>query len=191
VALLNDGRYGYDARENTLRLSLLRSPVRPDWECDQGEHELVYSLLPHAGGWRQAQVDRAGYELNAPALAVALPRVERGPQASLPATQAHLEADSRSLIAETLKQAEAGEALVLRTFDSHGCHARLSLTIAGDLEAVAETDLLEEHPQPVALTGRHSFVSHYCPYEIKTHRLTFARQGPREATPRKGDRATQ
>jgi alpha-mannosidase len=177
AALLNDGRYGYDARENTLRLSLLRSPVRPDWGCDQGEHQLTYSLLPHAGNWRQAHVDRRGYELNAPALAVAIPSADERSEAGLPATQANLQADSRSLIVETLKQAETGDALVLRTFDSHGCHARSSLSFAGDLESAAETDLLEEHPQPVELTGARSFVSQYTPYEIKTHRLTFVGRG--------------
>lgn len=49
AALLNDCKYGYDARENVLRLSLLRSPVRPDGQSDIGRHEFTYSLLPHGG----------------------------------------------------------------------------------------------------------------------------------------------
>jgi alpha-mannosidase len=176
VALLNDCKYGYDARENVLRLSLLRSPVRPDCDCDQGMHEFTYSLLPHVGGWRQAQVDRRGYELNIPALAAGIPKDERNSLSGLPATRAHLEVDSRSLIVETLKQSEKGEALVLRTFDSHGSHANTSLSFALDLNNVDETDLLEENQQVVELTGRCSFIAHYTPYEIKTHSLDFVRQ---------------
>ncbi len=175
VALLNDCKYGYDARENLLRLSLLRSPVRPDGESDQGLHQFTYSLLPHAGGWRQAQVDRRAYELNIPALAAEIAQGEAHPQPGIPARQALLEADSRSLIVETLKQAETEEGLVLRTFDSHGCHARVPLIFALDLDGAAETDLLEEKPQAVELANRHSFVARYTPYEIKTHRLDFRR----------------
>jgi alpha-mannosidase len=175
AALLNDCRYGYDARENVLRLSLLRSPVRPDSECDQGVHEFTYSLLPHSGDWRQAQVDRRAYELNIPALAAAIPTIEGVPKQRVRATQANLQVDSRSLIVETLKQAENGDALVLRTFDSHGCRGETLLSLALDLKVVAETDLLEEKPQPVELAGRRCFKADYRPYEIKTHRLDFAR----------------
>jgi alpha-mannosidase len=175
VALLNDCKYGYDARENVLRLSLLRSPVRPDEESDQGLHEFTYSLLPHAGGWRQAQVDRRAYELNIPALATEIKKGQKHPGPSIPATQALLDVDSNSLIVETLKQAEVGEEVVLRTFDSHGCHTKTPLSFAMNLNGVAETDLLESNPQAMELSGCHSFVARYTPYEIKTHRLDFTR----------------
>ncbi len=52
-SLLNDSKYGYDARDNVLRLSLLRSPTWPDPETDQGQHEFTYSLYPHGGTWRE------------------------------------------------------------------------------------------------------------------------------------------
>ena len=48
-SLLNDSKYGYDAKDNVLRLSLLRSPTWPDPETDQGHHEFTYSLYPHGG----------------------------------------------------------------------------------------------------------------------------------------------
>ena len=65
-SLLNDSKYGYDARDNVLRLSLLRSPTWPDPETDQGQHEFTYSLYPHGGTWREAMTVRQGYELNYP-----------------------------------------------------------------------------------------------------------------------------
>ncbi len=175
AALLNDCKYGYDARENVLRLSLLRCPIRPDCGSDQGAHEFTYSLLPHAGNWRQAQVDRRGYELNIPALAVALTQDEDATRRGIPPTQSVLEIDSRSLIVETLKQAEAGDELILRTFDSHGCHVKVPFHLAVDLNGAAETDLLEEKPQVLKLSNPRGFTTHYTPYEIKTHRLDFAR----------------
>jgi alpha-mannosidase len=175
VALLNDCKYGYDARENVLRLSLLRSPVRPDAHSDQGAHQFIYSLLPHAGNWRQAQVDRRAYELNIPALAADIARCEVDPQPGLPEMFSFLEINSDRIIVEALKQAESEDVLILRSFDSHGCQAKTLLSFAIDLNAVAEVDLLEENPQRVELMKQPSIVACYTPFEIKTHRLAFAR----------------
>ncbi len=69
-SLLNDCKYGYDAKGNVLRLSLLRSPEWPDPHADEGHHEFTYSLYPHAGGWREALTVRQGYELNYKLLAM-------------------------------------------------------------------------------------------------------------------------
>ncbi len=175
VALLNDCKYGYDARENVLRLSLLRSPVRPDENSDIGNHEFTYSLLPHAGNWRQSQVDRSAYELNIPAITVKISDNERTSTANVPAAYSFLETDSHSLIVEALKQAEAGADLVLRTFDSHGSHGKVRFSFAPNINGVAETDLLEENPEVVHQTEQHRFEISYTPYEIKTHRLSFPR----------------
>ena len=64
LSLLNDCKYGYDAKGNVLRLSLLRSPTWPDPEADRGHHEFSYTLYPHAGDWKQALTVRRGYEFN-------------------------------------------------------------------------------------------------------------------------------
>ena len=64
LSLLNDSKYGYDAKGNVLRLSLLRSPEYPDPHADEGHHEFTYSVYPHGGGWKDALTIRQGYELN-------------------------------------------------------------------------------------------------------------------------------
>ncbi len=175
VALINDCKYGYDAREHVLRLSLLRSPVRPDGQSDLGAHQFTYSLLPHAGNWRQAQVDRRAYELNMPALVRGLDRVDSQGDATLPVVYSLLENAAQSIIVETLKQAESGDGVILRTFESHGNHVSATFATAGQLTAVRETNLLEEEMMGVSLTDCHHFDAAYTPYEIKTHRLEFAR----------------
>jgi alpha-mannosidase len=38
VSLLNDSKYGYDIKNNVMRLTLLNSPVFPDPEADRGIH---------------------------------------------------------------------------------------------------------------------------------------------------------
>ncbi len=169
VALLNDCKYGYDACENVLRLSLVRSPVHPFPGSDIGEHRFSYSLLPHRGGWRQAGVDAEGYAFNCQ------PIVSRpGPAAgggSLPSSYSLLELDSRTALVEAIKQAEDGDGLIVRAFDSHGTHGRVAFRFAGRLEGIAETDLLEEAPNPIDTGDGVSL--RFSPYEIKTLRVNL------------------
>ena len=63
-SLINESKYGYDAKGNVLRISLLRSPTWPDPDADRGHHSFRYSLYAHAGGWKQALSVRRGYEFN-------------------------------------------------------------------------------------------------------------------------------
>ena len=71
VAVLSPTNHGFSAVDDALRLSLLRSPTDPDPEADQGEHELVFALLPHRGDWRDAGVARAATALGSPPVWVA------------------------------------------------------------------------------------------------------------------------
>ena len=63
-SLLNESKYGYDAVDNVLRLSLLRSPTAPDPDADRGRQQFSYALYPHGGTWKQALTERRGYEYN-------------------------------------------------------------------------------------------------------------------------------
>lgn len=177
TALLNDCKYGYDAKDNVLRLSLLRAPVRPDVESDMGEHLFTYSLLPHAGGWRRALIVRRGYELNAPVLCRTLPAAARaggGKRSPVPSSGSFLEVEGDSLIVETVKQEEEGPGIVLRSFDGHGCRGKAEFRMIGPVESADETNLLEEQPLPVILDAdKRGFISGFTPFEIKTHRIRF------------------
>jgi len=48
-ACSDDCKYGYDAKGNVLRLSLLRSPDFPDPHADEGHHELHTRSIPTMG----------------------------------------------------------------------------------------------------------------------------------------------
>ena len=44
-SLINESKYGYDAKGNVLRLSLLRSPTWPDPDADRGHHHFTLRAL--------------------------------------------------------------------------------------------------------------------------------------------------
>ncbi|MGI8983369.1 MAG: alpha-mannosidase, partial [Acidimicrobiales bacterium] len=94
VALLNDSKYGYDVRGDTLRLSLLRSPTAPDPECDQGRHHFTYALLPHAGDPFAGGVLEEASDLNTPLQLVSVGR-DPGP---IPPTGSFLPVDNPSFV---------------------------------------------------------------------------------------------
>jgi alpha-mannosidase len=176
VALLNDSKYGYDTRENVLRLSLVRSPVRPSPKSDLGVHEFTYSLYPHKGNWRQGDVDRQGNQLNVPAILVDLNDGMPSPVGEhLPETWSLLKIDAPGVIVETLKQAENGDGIVLRTYENQGNHLQEIVEFFMPLGSVVETNLIEEDLGKVDLDEQKKLALEFSPYEIKTHRLAIDR----------------
>lgn len=169
MALLNDCKYGYDAHENRLRLTLIKSGINPDPQADQGEHRFTYSLLPHACGWREGAVQRSGYELNVPLLAETV-NAQAG---KLPARLALVEAEDGAVMVETVKQAEDGNGLVIRVYESRQCrYDDTALTFARPIRRAVECDLMEENEQPAAFRDNRLTFG-ITPFEIKTFKVWF------------------
>ena len=169
AALLNDGRYGYDVHDGVLRLSLLRAATYPDPHADQGAHDFTYALLPHLGDWRQGGVIPAGYDLNAPALPLA---VAAQPAGTLPAAYSQFSVDAPNVVLETVKKAEDGSGLILRLYESWGTRTRAALALPDDAAAVRCTPM--EQPLPGEEAVQHSLPLTLHPFEICTIHVQFA-----------------
>ena len=180
-SLLNDCKYGYDAKGNVLRLSLLRSPDWPDPHADEGHHEFTYSLYPHGGGWKDALTIRRGYELNYKLLSRT---VEKHPGALAP-EHSFLRAQPDNVIVTSVKKAEDEDALVLRFYEWAGKEGEVVLQLPPGAESAVETDLMEK---PMGSVSVHSpgVSLHTKPYEIKTIKVQFSGT-PQTATTAKHD----
>lgn len=167
VSLLNDCKYGYDVKGNTLRLSLLRSPVDPDPTADEGEHVFTYSLFPHGGDWRNGTVQQ-GFELNQPLLA--FPLVSSKGRDT--AVYAFASVDAENVIINTVKRAEDSKAIILRVYETYGQRGNATITFANAPKKITECDMMEEND--VALKTKGASVTFYMkPYEIKTLKVVF------------------
>ncbi len=166
VALLNDCKYGHDVRGNVLRLSLLRSPTRPDPEADQGEHRFSYALYPHAGDWRNGVV-RIAYEFNVPPMAY---RLSGGGTGELGERFGLAECDAENVVIDTLKMAEDEDALIIRVYEAHGGRGRATLRLAGQIADAVEVNLLEEEIGPAEFEGR-ELRFEVAPYQIRTFKV--------------------
>ncbi len=179
VSLLNDSKYGYDAKSSQLRLTLLRSPTWPDSDCDRGIHEFTYAIYPHSGTWQSAHTVRQGYELNLPlqiivgqASCLSTEEREVGAKISshlLPPTSSRLDLGAENLILMAFKQSEDNpEQWILRCYECHGETAQLSLKSDLGLRVVERVDLLEQglHPTQASQDVADDDICQIAPWQI-------------------------
>jgi alpha-mannosidase len=179
VAILNNGRNGYDAKDNAIHLSVIRGPWGPDPRADVGEHTFDYAIYPHAGTWRDGKVPFQAYAFNSPLLAMqelehASPQeiwgVRKG---GLPDTYSFIKTDSDHVILYALKQMEGfyDRDAIARFVECEGREGDVTIHLPREVRAT-ETTLLED--VPLGPVGEGSTIRfHMKPWEIKTLRLTL------------------
>ncbi|WP_414529218.1 alpha-mannosidase [Nodularia chucula] len=147
VSLLNDCKYGYDSKNNQLRLTLLRSPNWPDPETDRGRHQFTYALYPHAGNWESANTVKHGYELNIPLqVIINPPTTEKDRSQTSPDRVSFLNLSAENLILMAFKPSEDNpQQFILRCYECHGKIAELSLQSDLGLYLGNAVDLLESN----------------------------------------------
>ncbi|MDJ0555964.1 MAG: alpha-mannosidase [Microcoleaceae cyanobacterium MO_207.B10] len=154
VSLLNDCKYGYDAKPDELRLTLLRGATWPDPEADVGIHEFTYAIYPHSRNWENARTVQRGYELNMPLLLELMPSIsehksEHKSGGKLPRVYHFLGWEADNLILMALKRSENDRGWVMRCYECLGKEAELKLESDAGLVIDKVVDLLErEITQP-------------------------------------------
>jgi alpha-mannosidase len=161
LALLNDGKYSFDVNIRDIGLTVLRSPVYanhmpvlpdPDGHysfIDQGIQRFTYALVAHDGSWEEAGVVRQAAELNQPPVALV---GTYHPQGTLPQTASFLSVDVDNVIVSVVKQAEDGEALVIRAYETASSATDATICLGAPL-------------------GNRNLPAHFGPCEIKTFRV--------------------
>ncbi len=170
VSILTQGKHGFDASHNHLRLTLLKSPVWPDPEADRGNHHFTYAIYPHPGTWQTARTVQRAREFNTPPV-VYRPRKAEGNMDKQPSsTFSFLEIHNNNVILTALKPAEDNsDEFILRCYDAHGEATLVDISSTLPLcslsaEPACRVDILETsigHQQPVLIS----------PWQVSTHRL--------------------
>jgi alpha-mannosidase len=168
-SLLNDCKYGYDAKGNVLRLSLLRSPEWPDPHADEGPQDFTYSLYPHGGTWLEAQTIRRGYELDDKLIS----RQTEKHQGSLPAEHSFVQIGPENVVLTAFKKAEDDTGLILRFYEWAGKEGNVALQLPLTAQSAEETNLMEKSLGGLPLHNG-TVTVHTKPYEIKTIKMQFA-----------------
>jgi alpha-mannosidase len=185
LALINQGLPGNNVADGKLMLSLMRSArlisygyiggyepgVGSDTGLGVGKHfESNYAIIPHAGDWRAARPWRAGLEFNQPLIV----RTLDAHNGVLPARWGLVDVPAEDVVISALKPSSGGGA-VMRVYEAAGqAPAGVRVNWSADVEAVQETNLIEDDGQRVT-AERRNFTFDLKPYEIKTFRVTLAR----------------
>ncbi len=158
-SLLNDAKYSLDVNVRDIGLTVLRSPayanhapteLKPDGLysfIDQGIQRFTYSLLPHTGSWETAGTVKRAAELNQRPIVVA---ETFHPQGELPQAASFIDARPEHILVSVLKQAEDGDDLILRAYETTGA-------------ATAAVIRLPHWERTIE--------AHFAPGEIKTFRI--------------------
>jgi alpha-mannosidase len=174
VSLLNDCKYGHDIHDNVMRITLLRSPTMPDPIADFGEHQFKYSLYPHVGNWND-ETQREAYLLNDPIIVYPSPVSSK--QSSVSNLQSSrsipvglVSCSSPNVIIETIKQAEDGDGIITRLYESQRKRGQVKLRVGYEVESARETNLLEENRSQLQVESN-QVILNLRPYQIMTLRL--------------------
>ena len=162
VSLLNNCKYGYNIKDNAMKLSLLKSAKNPDTEADMGEHDFTYSLYPHMGAVVEGGTIEAANQLNLPAQVVSGQFV-----------------DSRKLVAvstdgvqiDVVKKAEDEECLVVRLHECRGGREKVNLSSEFPVKRMVPCNMLE-HDCGEAVEGSEVEFT-VKPFEIRNFKLYF------------------
>ncbi|MGC9468490.1 MAG: alpha-mannosidase [Anaerolineae bacterium] len=169
LSLLNDGKYSVDVNVSDIGLTVLRSPAyahhipselepgRLHHYMDQGIQHFNYSLLPHAGSWENAGTVRRAAELNRQPSALF---ATYHPEGRLPQRDTFVAVEPDNVMVTVLKQAEEGDALILRAVETTRSASRATIRLPN------WSDPKEKLP-----SGGRVIEADFTPCEIKTFRI--------------------
>ena len=141
LAVLNDCKYGYSAKDGHIALTLLRSANDPQPKQDCTHHTFTYSLYPHAGPAAISRVVQEGYSLNCP-LYTMFSNAQKG---AWPERFSLACVDADNIILETVKRAEDSDALILRLYETWNRATDCSIRFGRLMEMAAQCDMMEEN----------------------------------------------
>ncbi len=170
VSLLNDCKYGYDIKDHTMRLSLLKSAIYPDPMADYGQHHFTYSLYPHGGDWLTGGTVQEAWQLNAPCTVVPFGSLtDAAFNATARADFSLFQFSAEHVIADAIKKAEDSDSIILRIHEYGGM--RTPLTIRSDLSILSwqECNLMEE---PIGEVQQGPIELTITPYELRNFLIT-------------------
>jgi mannosylglycerate hydrolase len=172
IALLNNSLTEYELREderNTLYLTLFRAMgnmIVTWWEAvgvfsgKDGSQllrtmEFEYSIYPHEGDWKQADVYGEAEKLNVP---VAMYQISGSTAGTLPEKLGFLSVEPENLILSAFKKAEDRNSYILRLFNPTAEALSGKIKLAANIKEAFITNLDEERITGLQLKAGELFI---------------------------------
>lgn len=160
TAILAASKYGYSAHENRLELALLRSPADVDPKADLGPQSYSYGFFCDTCDITDAYLAEVSQSLEAELI------ITKG-ESPLEPLELHFRHDT--LVLNTIKPAEQGNAIILRLYEPLGRHCVESLFTMLPIQKIYKCNMLEEPQEEIFMDEDFSVK----PFEVLTLRLEF------------------
>jgi len=167
ITLSSTTKYGYDVKDNTIRMTLLRSSYEPDPVPERGRYEFTFSLMPHIGEIKPSSLTMFGNEVNYPLI----PYVTDIHRGKLDKSLEIIKVEPKNVVVSTLKKAEDNDDMILRIYEVDGYERDVKVTLGLPLRSYVETDLLEQPVGNEVQCKDNTIALSLKPYEIKTIRI--------------------
>jgi alpha-mannosidase len=183
TTILTDSKNGSDKpNDNTLRLTLIRTPGTTGGYPDQGtqdigHHEFVYGLAGHSAGWRTAQTDWQAQRLNAPLFAFATSKHE----GTLGRVFSLLKVSNPRIRVLAVKKAELSDEVIVRLVELDGKpQSNVKLSFAAPIASAREVNG-QEQPVGAAVVAQGALVISFGGYQPRTFALRLTAPAARVA----------
>ena len=176
ATVLTDCKNGSDKpNDNTIRLTLIRTPGTSGGYPDQGtqdigHHEFIYGIAGHAGSWRDGQTDWQGQRLNAPLIAFETSKHAGalGREFSL------LKVSNPRIRVLALKKAEESDEIIVRLVELDGKpEDNVHVSFAAPISAAREVNGQEQPVGAATVTGG-DLVASFSAYQPRTFAVKLA-----------------
>jgi alpha-mannosidase len=176
ATILTDCKNGSDKpNDNTIRLTLIRTPGTDGGYADQGtqdigHHEFAYGIAGHPAGWRDAQTDWQAQRLNSPLIAFETSKHAgaMGKEFSL------LKVSNPRIRVLALKKAEGTDEIVVRLVELDGKPQQdVRVSFAAPITAAREVNGQEQPVRDVAVTNG-ELVTSFGAYQPRTFALRLS-----------------
>lgn len=172
LAILNDCKYGISAKDSKLSLTLLKAPVMPDMNADQGIHEISYAIYPFSGPFTQSLVPQMGYEFNLSPTEGENVRVEERSDVQVSQETSFFEVAGAHVMIDTCKPAmDEQDAAVLRLYEYMGSAGNCKLMLPAEVTKCFVCNMLEDKQQELTVKeteGKKYVELKFHAFEIKT-----------------------
>ena len=179
LAVLDDGKYGYDFGGDFIRVSLLRSARYPDpwgrkWEgeppiTDQGVHEFSIALLPSDDS-SLTEIVRRAYEFNNKPILLAASSDGTG---ELPRTCSLLEVEGG--VGVVFKRADQGDGYIVRLYNVEEKPVKAQVRLPLEIGRAKLVNFLEREKGDARIDGS-TAVLELAPFKIATLRLELSKR---------------
>jgi alpha-mannosidase len=173
ATVLTDCKNGSDKpNDNTIRLTLIRTPGTAGGYHDQGtqdigHHEFIFGIAGHARDWRHAQTDWQGQRLNDPLIAFVTARHAGtlGKEFSL------VKIDNPRIRLLALKKAELSDEWIIRLVELDGSpQPRVKISFTTPIAAAREVNG-QEQPVGSASLENGTLITSFSAYQPRTFAL--------------------